>query len=410
MDFDTFKSFFDNLPEEVSLILKSKEEHMTSSNRFNYFEIVSDNYRRETFHSDILATLLNPKTKEIGDICKNLFLRKFLELFNVPFYPEESYAVCTEDRADTEESNGRIDISIVGNGYSIIIENKINFAAEQKNQLARYVESARKKNPDNKIVVVYLTLFPDETQKPAIEAYSKKYQPIVREFNNTIPLHLWAASNTKHAHVWEKHSLIDLLNSCINDISDCNKNDSVFRSALVFMEQYRNLLEMIGGEKMELEEKAKVLDYMAQRKETSKIICEEIWTKKHEIFADYFISRYLAEKNMQLSRIGNDKVFSLKTFSTFTVYLLLGPGIQLGIVFNDRSFGEEKNVEAKAKLNEILNKNPEIETFGGLGESISGGVKWYYFCINFTPKPLENAYQEVKAFIERFPDEFTEEF
>ena len=173
MNFDSIKAFLDDISSLLPPILESKTEHEESANRFNFFEVVSDFYRRETFHSDVLATLLNPKTKEIGDICKNIFLCKFLDLFNVPFNPKESYIVCTENPANTEESNGRIDISIVGNGYTIIIENKINFAAEQKNQLARYVTSVREKNPNNKIVIVYLTLIPDESQNPQLKLMTK---------------------------------------------------------------------------------------------------------------------------------------------------------------------------------------------------------------------------------------------
>ena len=67
MNFNNIKAFLDDISSLLPPILESKKEHEESANRFNYFEVVSDFYRRETFHSDVLATLLNPKTKEIGD-------------------------------------------------------------------------------------------------------------------------------------------------------------------------------------------------------------------------------------------------------------------------------------------------------------------------------------------------------
>lgn len=235
MDDLILQRFIEELSILLSPIMDSKQAYKDSTNTFSFFEIVSDYYYRETFHSDILYALLNPDTPGIGEITSNTFLRRFLELINVPYDSGAEYVVKKEDSANTTESNGRMDLSIVGNGFSIIIENKINNAVEQKNQLARYVESLRQRNRNNKICIVYLTLTPEKAQEPSISCYSDQYQEIIYEIETgIIPLFLWAGSNTTNETRWLKKSLIDLLDDCISDILQDENRDSASCTTLVF--------------------------------------------------------------------------------------------------------------------------------------------------------------------------------
>ena len=62
------KSFLNNECKKYS---KEKSSIYTKHDidktlRFNFFESISDKWYMENFHSDILYTILNPKTPEIG--------------------------------------------------------------------------------------------------------------------------------------------------------------------------------------------------------------------------------------------------------------------------------------------------------------------------------------------------------
>lgn len=409
MEIKDLQRFFNKATCLAKPVMEAKEEHESLANTFCFFSTVSDHYYRETFHSDILFTLLNPNTVEIGGILKRTFLKKFLGMFDVPFNPHEQYVVSKEDSAPTNESNGRIDLLVIGNGYSIIIENKINYAPEQENQLARYVESERKKHPNNKISIVYLTLTPDRNQLPTIDSYSQDYQDIVKQIKNgTIPLFLWAASNSIMQNDWLSKSLIDLLNDCINEIQDEASTLSATRSALVFLEQYRNLLIKLGGEKMELNEKVEALEFLVEHETETKLLFEEIWSEKLRIFSSYFANRYLSERtDLTLERIHGDKIFVLKTFPSYKVYLRLAVNVELGIVFDDRSMIEIRKEKAERKLNKILDKYPNIHN-SGVSQYLTGGGLWYCFWIDYQIQPIHEAYLETKEFVDRFPDEFTE--
>lgn len=111
---------------------------------FNIFQIISDKYHREDFHSDFLAILLNPKENH-G--CGNSFLNLFVSMiekamhkyhgkdFNFAHYYSDS-EVCRE----YPTNDGRIDILIKSskNKRAIVVENKINGAPDMPKQIPRY--------------------------------------------------------------------------------------------------------------------------------------------------------------------------------------------------------------------------------------------------------------------------------
>ena len=406
MDVLMYQPYMEEASSLIEPILKSNRIYEDSTKTFSFFETVSDHYYRETFHSDILYSLLNPETTEIGSITSKTFLRRFLELINVPFDSNAKFVVKKEEEANTTDSNGRIDLSIVGNGYSIIIENKINNAAEQENQLARYVESQRNKNPNTIICIVYLTLTPNKSQEPSIDCYSKEYFEIVNEIKKRkIPLYLWAASNTNKLEGWLDKSLIDLLDDCINEIGCKTNTDSAARTTLVFMGQYRNLLNRLGGVKMEYDEKRKVLDYLVDNKETF-LELFNIWNEKDSLFNKYFSTKYSTDdKQWEIQGFGPYTVYIMKSLPEFKVYLSLESGVQLGLIFNNVEVGRSKEKKAKDAIQTILEKNQSIQNYG-IGASASYGVYWVYFVVKYNLKPFKDAFQETAEFINSFSFEF----
>ena len=104
------------------LLAKDHREHFEQGHYFNLIEIAGLVYD-ENFHSDFIATLLDPRGEHGQGVT---FLRCFFE-----------FAGCV----------GRTDISLEHNRFRLIIENKID-ACDQSAQIARYVQCANDRKLD----------------------------------------------------------------------------------------------------------------------------------------------------------------------------------------------------------------------------------------------------------------------
>jgi len=181
MNIETFihQKEFKNINKRLQNIQNERQ-----LNSFNLFTVSSYNSYLENFHSDVIALLLNPKERHNQ---KNSFLNLFLDYlieFGIKINKDE-FALCEITR-----EQGRIDIWIKDNTSrkSIIIENKINNAGDQENQLENYYNYA--KNSGFEIdSIVYLTL---QGKKNApltdITELNKKIQNIPAFTNNKTDL------------------------------------------------------------------------------------------------------------------------------------------------------------------------------------------------------------------------------
>ena len=124
---------------------------------FNIFELISDTYYKENFHSDIIAKLLEHRT----------VLKHFLDFIKVndsSKYLDNKYEVVREEN--------KIDILIKTDTNCIIIENKLNWAKDMDEQLSRYYNDCLENNLEvDKIV--YLS--PNKSKQP--EEHSKRGIP-----------------------------------------------------------------------------------------------------------------------------------------------------------------------------------------------------------------------------------------
>jgi len=148
------KNITDLLNELTPLAKEMEKRRYESSDLgFNVFQLTSDTYYRENYHSYILYNLINPEYHEEGVLFLNLFIDCLNECGTVEI-DKKDFQKPVVDR----ESN-RIDVSIRDkvSGKSIIIENKINDAFDQPRQIPRYYEVET--NAGFEVVgVVYLTL------------------------------------------------------------------------------------------------------------------------------------------------------------------------------------------------------------------------------------------------------------
>lgn len=155
-----------NLLERVQSIANHNEElAKANGENFNVFTILGVETKENKTHSNFLAALLNPKgTHGMDDV----FLKSFLKHINCNkiVFPTHSASVIIENdlgHNDYEnKTGGRLDIDIIAeNGFSIVIENKIN-AGDQYAQIERY-----KNYKGANCNVYYLTLFGKE---PSVES------------------------------------------------------------------------------------------------------------------------------------------------------------------------------------------------------------------------------------------------
>jgi hypothetical protein len=110
---------------------------------------------KELLHSEIIASLLNPNS---GHGCNTLFLQKFLNKIGLNDYFDNSakYEIYVEypinvGAENTSNSVRRIDILITWNNNAVIVENKLNDAVDQENQLDDYYYAIRTEKEDIKI-------------------------------------------------------------------------------------------------------------------------------------------------------------------------------------------------------------------------------------------------------------------
>lgn len=135
-------------------LLKRQE----NKDAFNVFNLVSDLYYRENFHSDIIRFFLDTTEKHE---CGDKFLSLFISMLNAlgktinPVHYQDAVAVREE---------GRIDILVKSNSSNraIIIENKINNAGDMPRQIPRYYDLV---SPNLTIdAIVYIPL--DRSKEP----------------------------------------------------------------------------------------------------------------------------------------------------------------------------------------------------------------------------------------------------
>ena len=198
--------FYDNAAKEIidnavnisfkfidDEMIKDYDEYIEKNNfeedyDFNIFELMSDSFYKENFHSYIIAQLLNNET-----ILKNFL--KFIGVDEVDksVYFNEGYEVIPEYFIKNEIKNGRIDILIKSNDkennedeedknkekpHCIIIENKLNGAKDEERQLYRYYNSCSENFEVDKIV--YLSPnSPKESYEQSKEGIPKELIEII---------------------------------------------------------------------------------------------------------------------------------------------------------------------------------------------------------------------------------------
>lgn len=215
------KNAFDIIPKFIDEETLQKYRDYIEKNKneedypFNIFELISDQYYKENFHSDIIAKLLQ------NEIVRENFL-KFIGV------ESEEYSNCEVNREEN-----KIDILIKSEKNCIIIENKLNWACDMHEQLSRYYNEC-KNNKNLKVdKVVYLS--PNSAKKP--EEHSIKDIP--KELIKTI-----------YGYDGENEDFYTMvLEKSLEEMN--NKEPKPEKEWLLLLQHYKKILKQKGETKMD---------------------------------------------------------------------------------------------------------------------------------------------------------------
>lgn len=210
-------------PEITGLVQKQEKVNRQKAKAgYNLFTISSYTSHLENFHSDVIASLLDPDGLH-GEGYK--FLHLFIDFLNrchdVPL-KKEDYANSIVSR-----ETGRIDIWIKDetSRQSIIIENKINDATDRDNQLKDYFEYARDYPAK---AIVYLSkdgrkLAPDNS------AIVNNLVKNIAAFNNTaIDLYKgWLIPCLNECHIDDSRSVVHQYAKLIAHLGNNDMNNEI---------------------------------------------------------------------------------------------------------------------------------------------------------------------------------------
>lgn len=134
-----------NLLKEAIDISNSlaKEKSRITPYHFNLIDEIITSKVYENAHSRILAKILQYKRDD-----HFIFLQSFLENIDID-------KTVSNPAIDVEKHE--IDVLIRDRDYAVIIENKINYASDQPNQLKRYINTVKDSYGNKPIFVLYLT-------------------------------------------------------------------------------------------------------------------------------------------------------------------------------------------------------------------------------------------------------------
>lgn len=137
--------------ERYKDILKKQDKKLD----FNIFDIITDKWKKENFHSEILKFLLENY---------EVFFNNFLELINIKDKKEYLNAEITNEEA-------RIDILIKSEKKAIIVENKINWAPDQNEQLAKYYKKVKDEYKKEVEKIIYIV--PSKDKNPDAQTFGE---------------------------------------------------------------------------------------------------------------------------------------------------------------------------------------------------------------------------------------------
>lgn len=240
LELNDIKELLEDKYLEKLLNQVDKEREEFEKAHFNIFSIMSDQYRKENLHSDILAEFLNPEGLHGQG---NIFLLVFVKMINKKAKDQIKLQLSEScfQKAKVFREKGRIDILIEGKGETIIFENKIKDAGDTYRQLPDYFNYVLdKKDATENIVIVYMPKIPGKL--PSEKGWDSDDRNNVHE--RLVVINAFDPGNEDL-----REGLIDSWQKVAN----------VHNATILY--QYSELLKMIGGLAMKEELEESIIKY-----------------------------------------------------------------------------------------------------------------------------------------------------
>lgn len=314
-DLETFSNLFSSLSElEVYKKHLRTELGIVSDNSFNIFTSIAEYYWYENLHSDILKNILDPYTPGMGN---SQFLRCFLELIGIN---PESF---NYKNASLERESERVDLLIYDENSAIIIENKINNACDQENQLPRYYKKITDPNGEYQkevIKIVYLTLTNKKNPTFDYTGEYKKYKNdiekrLVHVSAVNLPQNKFAAKRTLAANNGFLEQLLKIAKE------ESKKSDDYV--TMVYLQHYSQLLNYLGENEIMSETNEKIAKLMFETEDSSEMAKDivDIYNNKY-VYLGTACIKDIIDENSCYEKI-NDGIIGKKlsdgTYSYFAV-------------------------------------------------------------------------------------------
>lgn len=342
--------------ENEILIRKIQEYYESSSRneRFNLFTAISDQYKKENLHSDILKILLDPRSP------KEIQSKSFFKIFVENVFPDQNDFIENFDNVKVVREKGRIDILLYDDIAGIIIENKINDAVDQNNQLARYYELLKQDISEDgtdlnvkrrrlfglnqklqKVKVIYIAK--NEYKKPNFDTYTDWYKKYIAEMDITY-LPVKSTDNMSLVHLLELYLKQP-------NLSDIQK---------IFIGHYKDLLEKIGSRIMtNSAEKELIKSIFINKKQTITNQLVNTWKSRGSIISDILYEELENTKGIEKKTLNNlGGPWLVKGSDDLGVYLCgIGEQLQMGIYSTKKIYDQE---DIEKYQNYIQNLNCDI--------------------------------------------------
>lgn len=370
-----------------------KKHKIGSTVRFSFFETVAESLikcngrqisdelkknflEKENFHSDILYTILNPKTPEIR---RKYFVEEFVKFLDIEnrFDCARAFEVINEDPTgkitwtgddgQSKEKKGRIDLLIKNDKQAIIIENKINYAPDMDNQLVRYMKYVDEELGIKTYTVVYLTLI-DDGKEPPLDGYSadfKKYADILKDKNAGVLKEVYAVAEKKKSLA---KNLLPNFCERLREEQEQSQRQNVKEScniARVYINQYKILLEHLGGKAYMSSTDKKLIEaiYSDKNKFEAANDFAELWNddkRRQKALREVMEERFrktFPDKELQWSTINGFEKHSgwPSNFADARVYW--DGGLQIGFASQEgKNFSKPRQDELANIVKKIKNK------------------------------------------------------
>ena len=258
-------------------MLKRYREYIDKNNfeenyPFNIFELISDIYYRENFHSDIIAQLLR----------NEIILKNFLDFIGVDKSKYENYEV--------EREESKIDILIKTEKNCIIVENKLNWAGDMPEQLFRYYNECKNNKKLEVDKIVYLS--PNSLKQPEEQSIKEIPKELIK-----IIIGYDGENNDFYTMVLQK------------SLEEMNNKES--KEWLLLLEHYLKILRQTGVTKMDT----------LTKKFYEKIKEEPQEYEKIKLIVDMYNNLTTTRANSLISKFINGKIWGNPPFVYFDFYI-----------------------------------------------------------------------------------------